>query len=621
VTAAPRLTAMTLALSVLALAIGCHKKPAVPEYVSPPLGAVTKNWISRAATGRYFVFEDGKDFFPIGTSIEGSAVQYDSAFPEKTDPSFEQDFETLFTNMKLRGENVLRTSPEGLAAWDSDDRLRGLIESKALRFLESPVGRFDQAYAARIHALIALAAKHDIFLQLDIGPHSCGVNNHFQLYPYHEVNGGPVRRLADLRTDATAKTLWKNRIRYMVDTFGNTDRIFAWELWNEIDIPACGKGNAQESAAWVEEMGTFLRDYERSRYGKSHLVGLSSGVGTIPYEFFFTTAGTDLLQAHDYSAIRLSYNPVDIALQTHTAVIGFLARTSKPFFENERAAMELGEPFKPLVAEIEHAQEMAYLASGASGAGATWSYPRLAKSELRPYRVAQRKILDGLALANVDAKPWEASSSNPKVVPMVTGDGSTMIGWLLHDNAIDYDIEAVRVWQRNYAAVPDPRALIPLNKWLRVQRAHGSCSAVDEAGFKASLADVFRRNFGAAGEGHADSYFRNPQGFVWFGPFAQLNGPKRTAFTTEVTQALATLRAALEAAEIGCSSLDALYQSHPQVSTTLSLGNLIAGPHELTWYDDATGAEVKKESATGTTMTFNSPPFRRSITFVIRPGS
>lgn len=601
------------------LAVGCTHKPDIAPYVSPPVGEITKNWITLSPSGRYFVFEDGTGFYPIGTSMEGSAIQYDSAFPEKEDPSFERDFETLFANMKSRGENLLRTSPEGLAAWDGNDRLEALIADGTLQFLEKPVGHYNPKYADRLHQLLALAEKHGIYLQLDLGPHWCGVSGHFELYPYHTNNGGPVTKLPELRTNATAKAAWKNRIRYMVDTFGNTNRIFAWELWNEIDIPTCGKGDARESEAWVKEMGEYLRAYELSRYGKTHPIGLGAGVGTIPYEFFFATTGTDILQSHDYSDVRLALNPVDTALQTHFYVNGFVTKSRKPYLENERAAMDLGVPFEPLVREVEHYQEMAYLASGAAGGGAPWSYPRIEKGFLRSYRAAQRKVLAGVALAGFDLKPWEATTTNAQVSTMMVSDGSTAIGWLLHNNPIDYEIDAVRVW-KGLNAAPNPLDLGALKKWLRVQRASGTCSAVDESAFLNKLTLVFKEHLGdQRGPADATSYSGNPQGYLWFGSYKTLTGAQRQRFVDDVLALLQELKLDLERAEAGCQSLDALYRNHPQVSTAITVGNLSDQRHEVVWYDDATGDELARETLTGSAITFASPQFRRCITFVIRP--
>jgi hypothetical protein len=590
----------------------------IKPYTSLPVGEITSNWITLSPSGRYFMFENNTDFFPIGVAMEGSAITYDSAFPTKNASNFQSDFETLFSNMNKRGENLLRISVEGLASWDDQKALSSMIDNGKLTFFEDPVGNYNLEYAKKIYFLMDLAEKYDIYLQLDIGPHSCGVPSHFDLYPYHTSNGGPVKNLPEIRTNEIAKELWKNRIKYSVDMFGNSDRIFAWELWNEIDIPSCGKINAKESEEWVDEMGNYLRDYEMSRYGKVHLIGLGAGVQKIPYEFFFNTTGTDILQSHDYSPERGNLNPIANALHINSLVSEFLIKSNKPYFENERSGIGGNKITSSLMSEIEHDQEWAYLASGAAGGGAEWSYPLFDKSYLMDSRNAMRKILSNIPLSAFDSKPWNAISSNKEIIPMVISNKNITLGWLLHNNSVDYDIEAVKNWRDNFNTT-NPLDMLSLKKWMEIIKLSEDCKPLDEDYYKNKLLELFTKHLGAsAGAYDAQSYFSNPQSYVWFGSYHSLKGKKQKLFVGDVIVLLKEWHGGLDTIENDCNSLSKVYKGHPEVSTTLTINDLAEGSHEITWYDDNTGEVILQEVKEGTTISFDSPLFRKHVAFIVK---
>jgi hypothetical protein len=610
---------IVLLLSIILLLFGCPEtKIEVPEYISPPVGEVSDNWITLSSSGRYFVFEDGTDFYPIGTSMEGSTITYDSQFPETGDVNFEKDFETLFSNMQKRGENLFRTSVEGLAAWDSQEKLKKLINNGTIQFLEDPVGHYNPTYAEKIKILLKLAEKYNIYLQLDIGPHSCGVSTHFDLYPYFTKNGGPVNKFPEIRTNETAKELWKNRIRYSVDNFGNSKQIFAWELWNEIDIPSCGKGNVDESKAWVKEMGEYLRNYELERFGKAHLIGLGAGIQTIPYEFFFDTTGTDILQSHDYSKERGNFNPITEAIHSHELVNYFMTKSNKPYFENERSGLEGVDALAVALKEIEHDLEWAYLASGAAGGGAPWSYPLHDKNYLIDSRIAQRKILQNISLANFDSKPIEVKSSNEEIIPMIIGDKNTTLGWLLHNNPTDYEIEGIKIWKQAQIK-QTPINLIALKKWISIINLDKNCTQIDENYYSDKLIEIFTKYLGKeAGTSDVKTYYTNPQSYIWFGSYHNLNASQKSQFVSEINSLLTELQDNLQTIENQCSSLDAMYKNHPEVNTSFTLDYSASNSYKITWYDDDTGEKISEETKTGVSINLQSPNFRKHIAFIIK---
>jgi hypothetical protein len=106
-----------------------------------------------------------------------------------------------------------------------------------------------------------IAMWHNVFnLPKQIGLWSCWGD-----HPYNKANGGPVAKYHDLFSSPEAMKLQEARIRFFVDNWGESDHIFAWELANEFN---------RDNNRWIEHMAAYLKNYELSKYGKSHLRGV-----------------------------------------------------------------------------------------------------------------------------------------------------------------------------------------------------------------------------------------------------------------------------------------------------------------------------------------------------------
>ena len=71
--------------------------------------------------------------------------------------------------------------------------------------------------------------------------------------PYNARNGGPCASPDDFWTDERARTLYKQRLRYILARWGHSPQVFAWEFWNEVQpTPAV--------EAWTSEMAAFLKE-------------------------------------------------------------------------------------------------------------------------------------------------------------------------------------------------------------------------------------------------------------------------------------------------------------------------------------------------------------------------
>ena len=110
-----------------------------------------------------------------------------------------------------------------------------LIDNGKARFLENPVGVFDEEYAKRIDNLMALAEKYDIYIDFVFSPDTVQWSHFPDKHPYSKKNGGFMENGSDIFTSRQGREIYKNRIKYIVDRWGMSPNIFVWELFNEMN--------------------------------------------------------------------------------------------------------------------------------------------------------------------------------------------------------------------------------------------------------------------------------------------------------------------------------------------------------------------------------------------------
>ncbi|MBI5529440.1 MAG: cellulase family glycosylhydrolase [Deltaproteobacteria bacterium] len=613
-----------------------------PDSGAGPDASIEKPWIKVAPNGRYFMFEDGTPFFPLGTAASGEQLSLDYfgavAIGGKTVTYDPETLEKRFQDTQANGENFFRIDIEGTGWWQDED-IKALVDAGKIQFLEDPAGTFNEEYATRIDHFIGLAEKYDIYVDLVLIAHTCqlvGLDDNLPFWPYHVSHGGPLNSLGDLVTRADAKALWKKRLQYIVDRWGSSSNIFTWELWNE--LTGCGgSGSDQIDADWVEEMGKFIRDYEISRYGKAHLVSVSA-TGYVPAtpKAFWVNAGTDIAMHHYYHGVTtLIPRPVDVVLELrktlkwmHEEIVGY----RRPVMENERYVG--GKWPESLTAEAEHNVAWTHLASGSSGAGATWAeFPRFTPDTGDRGRGAfvadthrvMREMLKTVDLTSFDSRNYndQVTSRTAGIVPTAASDGKRMIGWLLHDNPSDYRVDivnSVRGASSGERLANQVVVIQGINYWYSFLVQEGI--QVDTDPYLAETAALFVKYFGvdqAAAEDLALQMFQDPSGF--FGRYRDLlkNLPQqdKVNMAAGLSTLLDRIITDLEALESQHHALEKAYKGHPEVSTTLDFDALCEGGHVVKWIDDVTGNEIETISASGPQVTMATPPFRRHVAFMM----
>lgn len=243
---------------------------------------------------RFMRYQDGTPYLPMGHNVafqQGEPVGNDG----------EHYVEPLFASMEAAGQNWTRI-------WMTDFN-RNALEWYAGHWAGwyTGVGQYAGQSAFRIERQLDVAEEHGLQVQLVLNDHGqvrSMVDGRWAENPYNAANGGPVD--ADqpeaFFTDPEARSLFKQRLRYLVARYGAYRNVLAWELFNEVQFVGSDAANPYNSAqvrddivAWHAEMAAYLRAIDPY----DHLITTSSDIES-SLKDIWADPNIDLVQVHDY---------------------------------------------------------------------------------------------------------------------------------------------------------------------------------------------------------------------------------------------------------------------------------------------------------------------------------
>ena len=170
--------------------------------------------------------------------------------------------------------------------------------------LDAPgLGRYYEKTANRLDAIFGLAKEQGIYIMLTIDYHGVfkafidrwASNAEWRTNPYNSANGGPCETPTDFFTNAEAKKIYKNKLRYLVARWGYSTHLAVWEFWNEIDnVMETQQVPADAIASWHQEMADYLKQLDPYK----HLVSTSVTYREIPG--LWDIQNLDFTQHHNY---------------------------------------------------------------------------------------------------------------------------------------------------------------------------------------------------------------------------------------------------------------------------------------------------------------------------------
>ena len=215
---------------------------------------------------RFFEFNDGTFFFPIGHNIRSTFDdRHDTRFPwahrERTGTSA---YRRYFEDMAAAGQNVVEI---WMASWSLG------LEWTPVRPGYRGVGWFNLIHAWELDRVVDWAEELGLHINLVIhnhGKYSNWIDAEWDANPFNVANGGYLQNPEDYFTDPRAREAFRKLMRYIIARWGSSPAVFTWELWNELDLTG-SRGQSPsvhqspDTVAWHEEMGRWIR--ERDPYG------------------------------------------------------------------------------------------------------------------------------------------------------------------------------------------------------------------------------------------------------------------------------------------------------------------------------------------------------------------
>lgn len=223
------------------------------------------------ANPRYFAFENGAPYLPIGLNLGWGGEDVLG------------DYTRWFDQLSANGGNIARL---WMASW-----------SFGIEWNDTGLGdytnRMKQAWL--LDQVFQLAEERGIYLMLTLNNHgafSTSVNAEWADNPYNKANGGPLKTPIDFVTDSTAKSFFKQRLRYIAARWAASPNLFAWEWWNEVNWTGIGD---ETLGPWLQEMTPVLQTYDP--YDHLRTNSLANGAFTQ----LWALPELDFSQQHDYS--------------------------------------------------------------------------------------------------------------------------------------------------------------------------------------------------------------------------------------------------------------------------------------------------------------------------------
>lgn len=217
------------------------------------------------ADRRFFQFETGAPLFLIGHnacwSLKGGTFYY----------------EELFSKMRRLGENFTRI---WFCSW-------------GLRFEGSTLDNYRLDTAWQFDKILQFAEQNRIYIMLCIDNfHDFSYWDKEKFIPYYRSNGGPCTSAEDFFTNTVAMEHYKRKLRYIVSRWGAYVNLFAYELFNEIDLTFGRRSGSL--VEWTKEMARYLKSLD-----PHHMVTISHGTEGA-WDALWELDEIDFVPAHIY---------------------------------------------------------------------------------------------------------------------------------------------------------------------------------------------------------------------------------------------------------------------------------------------------------------------------------
>ena len=189
----------------------------------------------------YLSFDDGTQYIPVGE---------DMGWQNK---NVVTDYTNWLGKLSSNGGNFIRV-------WMCDWAFA--LEWKNGNNGYAGLENYKQTSAYYLDWLLDKCSDLNVYMMLCLNHHgqvSSKTNPEWQNNPYNAVNGGPCTNTWDFFTNATAKSYYKNRQRYIIARYGYSKNIQSWELFNEVEWTDNFDAHQTDITNWHNEMSADIK--------------------------------------------------------------------------------------------------------------------------------------------------------------------------------------------------------------------------------------------------------------------------------------------------------------------------------------------------------------------------
>lgn len=362
--------------------------------VSPSAKA---GFIGVGANDRYFEFDNGQPYFPVGLNLKWS---WDGGRGVRT-------YQQWLRQLSAVGVNYARLFID--VPWFVNLEWQG------------PAGdyRSAQRAAAELDAILDTAAETGVYLQLVLLWHQSltifngppvlipgeparpNTEADWDDHPYNVLNGGPLSGPGAFFTNAAAQDLFRRRLRYIVARWGYSPQVFAWEIVDRVDRLA--NFSEQVTGEWLRSVTTYLREIDQH----DHLITAGSQA---PSPLIYDNPLLDFVPFEFYQR-----RPIETAVDQQSGVIRLTQRyresTASPVMLTAFSLNPWYEPVAddPAGVHVQNTLWVSVLAGGAGSAASDWWDTYLLPAQLQRYFSPLAAFTAGIDWANLDLRPAQAS--------------------------------------------------------------------------------------------------------------------------------------------------------------------------------------------------------------------
>lgn len=218
---------------------------------------------------RFLEFDDGSPYFPIGHNIRSPFDdRVNRQFPWAIrHPETSVAYRRYFRDMQAHGENITEV---WMASWSL-----GLEWSRTAPGYHG-LGQYNLIHAWELDHVIEEAERRGIYINLTIHNHgqfSTHWDPEWSQNPYNRSIGGYLDSPEEYFSDERAMEDFMRRMRYIIARWGYSPHVFAWKLWNELDLTGAQRERVNyrrpEVVEWHRQAGRRIKDLDPYR----HLIG------------------------------------------------------------------------------------------------------------------------------------------------------------------------------------------------------------------------------------------------------------------------------------------------------------------------------------------------------------